>query len=192
MSRYDKFLLVHCHTTGINFDSEDITLNKQPLSVALGVVDNETLKMISSVNVRIAFDKAKYTWDDKLSSIHGITREDRDEGESFADAAAILGEFIYENFGAKDTITVMGYNPLTFHVPFLNKILLTEELAFKFDRRDIDLFPIMALLGKYSAKEVFETFDVDTSEPLSSLENIKTYLKIYKTIRSIVKEQIDG
>lgn len=187
MKTYDKVLVIHCHTTGINF-GDDVTLNQQALSVALGVVDMNTLKVTDHVNVMIAFDQDKYVWNDKLVGIHGISKEEALEGEHLSDAAAICAEFIYNHFGVKDSIPVMGYNPLSFHVPFLKKVLKTEDLdQFKFDNRDIDLFPIMTLLGKYTIKDTFDLFEIDQTTPLPSLYIIKTYVKIYKNIQTIIK-----
>lgn len=188
---YNKVLVIHCHTTGINY-GDDVTMGQQPLSIALGVVDMLTLKIIDSINVMIAFDPKTYIWSNKIAAIHGISKDKALEGESFSDAAGICAEFLYNNFGVKEPIPTMGYNTLSFHVPFLRKILKSEDLDFKFDNRDIDLFPIMTLLGKYTLKDVFELFEVDQSEPLSSLFIIKTYVKIYKAIQSKLKEISDG
>ena len=187
--KFNKALVLHCHTTGMDF-GHNVTLNNQALTVALGVVDMETLKMIDTISIKVKFDNTKYVWNHKLESIHGISKEDAIDGETLSDAATILGEFIYNNFGIKDSIPLMGYNPTSFHLPFLNKILLSEELNFKFDNRSIDLFPLMAILGKYTVKELFDVFDVDQTVPLTSLATIKIYLKIFKTLKNIIKEVI--
>jgi hypothetical protein len=187
MTKFDKVLILHCHTSGISY-SDDITAGCQALTVALGVVDMSTMKLTHTVDVKVRFDVDSYKWDKKLESIHGISGDDADDTESLKDSAAILGEFLYNHFGIDNAIPVMGYNPLSFHVPFLNKILHSEELYFKFDNRVIDLFTIMMLLDKTTVKDTLDFFDVDQSSPLSSLENIKTYLKIFKTIKTIVKD----
>jgi hypothetical protein len=191
MTKFDKVLILHSHTTGINYGGDDITTNHQPLTIALGVVDTTTYKMVDTVSVQIKWDGSKYTWDDRWIGTHGVTKEDRDNGETFTDAAAILGEFIYNHFGVKDSIPVMGYNPLSFHVQFLNKVLKSEDLHFKFDNRDIDLFPIMALMGKFTILEAYETFGIDTDSAISSMNHIKYFLKIFKTFKGIVSEAFD-
>jgi hypothetical protein len=190
MTKFNKVLAIHCHTTGMDYGS-DVTLNNQALTVALGVVDMESMKMTDTKAVKIKFDGSKYVWNSKLESIHGISKQEAvEDGETLSDAASILGEFLYEHFGIKDAIPLLGYNPTSFHLPFLNKILLSEDLAFKFDNRSIDLFSLMAILQKYTVKEMFEVFEVDQSIPLSSLTIIKTYLKIFNTIKHIIKEVI--
>lgn len=187
--KFDKVLAIHCHTSGVNY-GEDVTVGSQPLTVALGLLDMKTLKYSETVTVQIKFDDEKYSWNSKLSSIHGITDEDKGEGETINDAAAILGEFIYKHFGVKDSIPVFGYRALSFHIPFLNKILHSEELNFKFDDRAIDLFPLMAVMGQFSSKEMFEFLEIDQSQPLSSLYIIKEYLKIYKMFRTIIQSSL--
>ena len=186
--KFNKVLALHCHTTGINYEG-DVTLNNQALSVGLGVIDMDTLTMVDSKLVKVKFDPSAYVWNAKLESIHGISKESAiEDGESLSDAALIIGEFLYQHFGIKDSIPLFGYNTLSFHVPFLNKILQSEELNFQFDNRTIDLFPLMAIANKYTIKEIFDVFEVDQSTPLSSLEIINTYRKIFKTLKTILSE----
>jgi len=184
-----KALAIHCHTTGINYDSDDITTNQQPLSIALGVVDLDELKLVDHVNVMVKFQPDKYTWNDRLEKIHGISKEEASEGEIFSDAAAILGEFIYNHFGVKDKIQVFGYNPLSFHVPFLNKVLHSEDLVFKFDTRDINLYTFMVALNKSKFDEMLDFFGIE-ERPLSSLFLIKTYVKIFKTMKTLIENSL--
>lgn len=191
MRKFDKVLAIHCHTSGMAFKGDDITLNHQALTIALAVVDMTTLKITTSTVVKVPFDTSKYAWDDKLVAIHGITKAEAVDDElNLSDAAAALGEFLYENFGINNSIPLMGYNPISFHLPFLNKVLMSEQLKFRFDNRAVDLFPVMALLGTYSVSEMFDVFEVDQSEPLPSLTIVKAYLKVFKTVKSIIKEII--
>ena len=186
----DKVLVLHCHTTGVNY-GDDVTLNQQPLSIALGVFDMKTLKLVDHVNVMVAFNPEKYNWNDKLVSIHGISKDEALEGEDISDAAAICAEFIYNNFGTKEPVPVMGYNPLSFHVPFLQKVLKTEDLNFKFNQRDVDLYAIGTLANAHTMKELFETFEIDQTEPLSSLYIIKSFAKIYRYMTTILRESLN-
>jgi len=186
MKKFNKLLTIHCHTSGLDYDSDDITNNNQALSVALGVVDLKTLKLIDVKTLRVKFDHELYTWNSKLESIHGISKEESFEGENLQDAASIIGEFLYEHFGLKDSIPTIGYNVLGFHIPFVSKILKSEGLHFEFDNRSLDLFTLMALMNCYTIKEVYELFGIDSGEVLSSLESIKMYLKIFKTFKSLL------
>jgi hypothetical protein len=189
-TNFNKLLAIHCHTTGLSFEGDDITLNNQALTVALGVVNLETLKFEATTTVKVKYDPSKYVWNSKVEAIHGISKEEALTGESLTDAAGIIGEFIYEHFGVQNDVPLFGYNVESFHLPFLNKILHSEDLHFKFDYRVVDLFTINAVFGKFSIREMFEFFGIDQSEPLSSLSIIKQYLKIFKTFKALVNESI--
>lgn len=187
----NKRLVIHCHTTGINYGGDDITLNNQALSIALGVVNMTSLKIENQLNVNIKFNGEKYVWSDKLVSIHGISKQDALDGEDEYHAIEMIAEFLYNNFGS-NPIQLIGYNSLSFHVPFLNKLLKSEDIEFKFDHKEIDLYSIMAILNKEKVRDMFDLFGIDSSIPLSSLQHIKYYIKIYKAIKSIINESING
>jgi len=187
--KFEKVLAIHCHTTGVS-KGDDITANNQPLTVALGLLNTSTLKFEETVSVQIKFDSKKYTWDSRLEDIHGITSDLRDDGETFEDAAAILGEFIYKHFGVKDSIPVFGYRANSFHIPFLNKVFHSVGLHFKFDDRALDLFPLMAVMGQFSSRDMFDFLEIDQSQPLSSLYIIKEYLKVYRMFRTLIQTSL--
>lgn len=187
----NKRLTIHCHTTGINYDTDDLTLNNQPLSIALGIVDMDTLKLEDKLFVNIKFDPEKYVWQTKLEKIHGISKDEALQGMDHYDAIEQIAAFLYSHFKS-DPIPLLGYNALSFHIPFLNKLLKEEDINFKFDRKEIDLFSLMALLNKTKYSDMFDLFGIDQSMPLSSLYHIKSYVKIFKAIKTIVQDSING
>lgn len=189
MTDYNKVLVIHCHTSGLSF-GKDITANAQPLTIALGVVDMKKVKMEKSISVQINFDNDKFSWNKKIEVIHGIGESENQNGETWQDATLIIAEFIAENFGIDDPIPLLGYHVESFHLPFLNKLLVSEGLEFKFDHKVIDLFPLITVFDKYSQKEMFEYLDIDQSEPLSSLYIIGVYVKIYKMFKVLIKDSI--
>lgn len=186
---FSKVLMVHCHTTGLNFNSDDITKGHQPLSIGLGVVDMNTMKMVDSYYSKIRLDTDLYKWDEKLESIHGLDFHDISDPTILRidDVQGEIALFLDKNFGIENRIPLMGYNIASFHYPFLKRILdYNEPFEFSFEGRMIDLFTVMALFGKYTIHDTLEFFNVDQSEPLSSLQLVKNYLKIYKTFTEML------
>lgn len=183
-----KYLGIHCHTTGINFNSDNITANCQPLSIALLVLDFNTKKILDKKYVKIRYKPNLYTWNDSLTKIHGFDKvEAENTGESFEDAAAILGEFIYEHFGLEHPIVLFGFNVLKFHLPFLKKILHDESLDFKFSDNSIDMSSVAPLLGVYKSNQLLEYFGKGNDErPLTSYEIVKNYFMIFKALSNIL------
>ena len=178
---FSKVLMIHCHTTGINFNGPDFSTGHQPLSVGLAVVDMNNYKIIDSYYSKVRFDAEKYSWNKKLESIHGFHLDDISDvaTPSIREVQSDVALFLDKNFDIDSKIPLLGYNIISFHLPFLKIILdYNEPFPFEFDGRPIDLFPIIAIFGKYTINYTIEMFGVDQSEPLSSLQLVKNYLKM--------------
>jgi hypothetical protein len=189
MNKFNNVLAVHCHTTGMNFKGPK-TLGHQPLTVSLAVFDLDNLKIVDSINVAIEYDPNVVKWDESLEKIHGITKAQALTGESTSNAAALLGGFIAEHFGTDNKITPFGFNVNNFHLPFLEQVLHSEDLYFKFDERCIDLFPLATLIDKFTVYDTIKTLFGEQKGPISSPEFIAFYIKIYKFLRLMVNKSI--
>jgi hypothetical protein len=189
MNKFSNVLAIHCHTTGMNFNGPK-TLGHQPLTISLAVFDLDNLKIVDSINVAIEYNPDAVTWDASLEKIHGITLSQALTGDSFMDAAAKLGTFIAQHFGFDNKITTFGYNVNTFHLLFLEQILQSEELYFKFDDRSIDLFPLATLINKFTAIDTIKALFGEQQGPISSPEYIGYYIKIYKFLRLMVNKSL--
>lgn len=188
MNKFTNVLAVHCHTTGMNFNGVK-TEGHQPLTISLAVLDLDNLKVIDSIDVSIKFDEDS-TWNTDLEKIHGLTLEQALEGSDYSESASLLGIFIAKHFGIKKRIQLFGYNVNNFHLPFLEKILHSEELYFNFDERSIDLYPISTLLGQFSVYDTITALLGEQKGPISSSKFITLYTKIYKMVRFLVQKSI--
>lgn len=189
MNNFTNLLAVHCHTTGMNFNGGKKTDGHQALTVSLAVLDLNGLKLTHAINVPIALDRS-IKWNTDLEKIHGITEERALQGVSFSDAAATLGTFIATHFNIEHKIPLFGYNVNNFHLPFLESVLHSEELYFKFDERAVDLFPVSTLLGTFGVYDTIERLFGKKNGPISSEEFLTYYTKIYKTARFLVQTSI--
>jgi hypothetical protein len=166
------------------------TLGHQPLTISLAVFDLDNLKIVDSINVAIEYNPDVVKWDESLEKIHGITKSQALTGDSFTNAAAKLGGFIAEHFGIENKITTFGYNVNTFHLLFLEQILHSEDLYFKFDDRSVDLFPLATLIDKFTAIDTIKALFGEQKGPISSPEYIGYYIRIYKFLRMMVNKSL--
>jgi DNA polymerase III epsilon subunit-like protein len=188
MNNFTNLLAVHCHTTGMNFNGVK-TEGHQALSVALAVLDLDSLAIVDNITIFIKPDPS-IKWNADLQKIHGIDLEMAESGVTTEEAAAILGTFIAKHFNIDKKVPVFGYNVNNFHLPFLEKVLHSEELYFKFDERAVDLFPISTLLGTFGVYDTIERLFGKKNGPIGSEEFIKYYTKIYKMARFLVQNSI--
>jgi hypothetical protein len=189
MNKFNNVLAIHCHTTGMNFNGPK-TLGHQPLTISLAVFDLDNLKIIDSINVAVEYNPDVVKWDESLEKIHGITKAQALTGDSTTDAAAKLGGFIAEHFGINNKITTFGYNVNTFHLLFLEQVLQSEGLYFKFDERSVDLFPLATLIDKFTVYDTIKALFGEQKGPISSPEFIAYYIKTYKFLRLMVNKSL--
>lgn len=187
MNKFTNVLAIHCHTTGMNFNGPK-TEGHQPLTVSLSVFDLDQLTVVDSITVNVAYDPSIVEWNESLEAIHGLSRDTALAGDNYNLCAAELGGFIATHFGTNKKIPLFGFNVNNFHLPFLEQILHSEELYFKFDERSIDLFPMATLMGKFSVYDAIESLIGKVDGPISSPQFIKHYIKMYKMLRAMISE----
>jgi hypothetical protein len=190
--RLNKHLSIHCHTSGMTFNGTDITENHQPLTISLAVLEDlDSLKIIDFLDVKIALQE-HMIHDVSLERIHGIGEEAARSGLSFADAAEVIGTFLITHFGIDESIMLFGYNVATFHLPFMQKILHSEGLEFKFDSRSIDLYSVCSLINRFTMYDAVKFLLGEQQPPFTSNQFIKNYIKIYKMLKFLLLEQINN
>lgn len=191
MDQFKKVLAIHCHSTGLDFNSKDITNNNQALSISLMVIDLKNLKIVDKIYKKIKFDDKKYSWNKYTEKFHGITYEESLLGEDLEDVTASLTEFIMNHYSVNEPIITFGYAIHSFHLPFLKKIFKEYEMEFKFDDRCIDGLTFSTILDIYDSKELLINFGLGDKRQMTSEQINQSYFRIYKFLSKMVRNKID-
>lgn len=185
---YNKFLVIDCETTGLNFDqnSHDITLGYQSVSWGFIVSDMKTMKPLSELYVEIKWD-GESEWHWKAAKTHGLTKAHLEEnGMTGSDAADAIVMFLAEHFEVEDTIICMGINVARFDIPFLKKLLLAHGYPVSFSHRCLDVSSLAAMtIGTFTSQEMFDVLQVPRGDVHNALEDCRATLTSARLIRKM-------
>lgn len=187
---YNKFLVMDCETSGLNFDqnSNDITLGYQSVSWGFIISDMKTMKPIAELYVLIKWDGvSKWHW--KASKTHGLTKEYLEEhGMSASDAADTIVMFLADHFEVDDTIVCMGINVALFDIPFLKKLLIAHGYPVGFSARTLDVSALAAMtIGTYTSQQMFDELGIERGKVHNALEDSRATLKAARIIRTLFR-----
>ena len=163
-----KYLIVSCETSGLNFEKlrhpnvNDNNINYVMVSVGMVVTDDKFNKLDE---LYLEIDYSDYpkliAWDKDAIAIHSLSSEHlRESGLPVDDAIEEICSFLFTHFET-NVIPLVGHNPGTFVFPFLDDLLKTYELPFKFSTNMIDLSTLgIVLLGAKNKRDIFTLFNV--------------------------------
>lgn len=185
---FDKFLVIDCETSGLNFDhsNPDITDGYQSVSWGLIVSDMKTMKPIDELYVEIKWDgESKWHW--KAEKTHGLTKEYLDKhGLDQEEAAIEIAQFIGTHFDVNDTIICMGHNVARFDIPFLKKLLLKYDFPYSFSHRCIDSSSLAVMtIGTFTSQAMFDELGIERGEVHNALEDARATLSACRIIRKL-------
>lgn len=187
---FDKFLVIDCETSGLNFDhsNPDITDGYQSVSWGLIVSDLKTMKPIDELYVEIKWDGvSKWHW--KAEKTHGLTKEYlAKNGMDEEDAAIAIAQFIASHFDVNDTIICCGHNVARFDIPFLKKLLLKYDFPFSFSHRCIDSSSVAVLtIGTFTSQGMFDELGIERGDVHNALEDARATLKACRIIKKLFR-----
>ncbi len=185
---FDKFLVIDCETTGLNFDhsNPDITDGYQSVSWGLIVSDMKTMKPLDELYVEIKWD-GESKWHHKAEQVHGLSKAYLEEhGLDSEEAAVEIAQFIGTHFGVSETIICMGHNVARFDIPFLKKLLLKHDFPFSFSHRCLDSSSLAAMtIGSFTSQGMFDELGIKRGDVHNALEDSRATLQACRIIRKM-------
>lgn len=185
---FDKFLVIDCETTGLNFDhsNPDITDGYQSISWGMMVSDMKTMKPLDELYVEIKWD-GESKWHHKAEKVHGLSKAYLEKnGMDSEDAAIEIAQFIGAHFGVSETIVCMGHNVARFDIPFLKKLLLKYDFPFSFSHRCLDSSSLAAMtLGTFTSQGMFDELGIERGDVHNALEDSRATLQACRIIRKM-------
>jgi oligoribonuclease (3'-5' exoribonuclease) len=181
-------LIIHVHTSGIDYNSSNITENYQIISIAAIVLSPEN-KKLSAFEKYISFDE-KNKWDNKAHDTHGISRKKLESiGEPWDSVHEDFILFLADNFDVfKDQIQCIGYSIDTFTLPFVKQLL--TDVNIKFSYCNIDLKSLFCLEQNRSVnmKEFISFFkNTDSFSNPPSLEMCNIFYMAYRYYTDVME-----
>jgi DNA polymerase III epsilon subunit-like protein len=183
-----KYILVlDTETSGSSFGSYEETFSQyQAISFGAVIATSDTFEPVKELYFKVKFDGKKYQWTPEAEKIHGITREELEEtGLENEEAAAMLAEFILDNFGT-GKVMFLGHNPW-FDIEAMRQLLGPHGVMPDLHHVVLDTSALgFITVGKYRSNDVFELFLGGRSEKHNALDDAKMTLTIARSVREIM------
>lgn len=190
---FDKFLVIDCETTGLNFDhsNPDITDGYQSVSWGLIVSDMKTMKPLDELYVEIKWDGVS-KWHHKAEQVHGLSKAHLEaNGLDSEDAAVEIATFIGSHFEVDETIVCMGHNVARFDIPFLKKLLIKHDFPFSFSHRCLDSSSLAAMtIGSFTSQGMFDELGIERGKIHNALEDSRATLQACRIIRKMFQSAV--
>lgn len=185
---FNKFLVIDCETSGLNFDhsNPDITDGYQSVSWGLIVSNLKTMKPIDELYVEIKWD-GESLWHHKAEKTHGLSKAYLEKhGLDGEDAAIEIAQFIGSHFDVDETIVCMGHNVARFDIPFLKKLLIKHGFPFSISHRCLDSSSLAAMtIGTFTSQEMFDVLGINRGDVHNALEDSRATLEACRIIRKL-------
>lgn len=182
----DKFLALDVETSGLNFDTDDPSVNYQVVSIGLIVSDGD-FNPIDEFYTEIKWNKTSH-WNNKAESIHGLSKEYLEQnGVHEGEAAVSITEFMLKHFEPDEKIILLGHNVRSFDFYFFNKLMRKFDFFFQFSHRVVDTFPLgLIMFGAENSDELFDIF-FPSRKTHNALQDAKMTLTVCKKIKTIME-----
>ena len=179
--------MLDTETSGSSFGSYEETFSQyQAISFGAIVATSDTFEPVKELYFKVKFDEQKYKWTAEAEKIHGITREELEEtGLENEEAAAMLAEFILDNFGT-GKVMFLGHNPW-FDIEAMRQLLEPHGVMPDLHHVVLDTSALgFITVGKYKSNDIFELFLGGRSEKHNALDDAKMTLTIVRSVREIM------
>lgn len=190
---FDRFLVIDCETSGLNFDhsNPDITDGYQSLSWGLIVSDMKKMKPIEELYVEIKWDGVS-KWHHKAEQMHGLSKAYLEKNAmEEEEAATTIAQFIGSYFDVDDTIICMGHNVARFDIPFLRKLLLKYDFPFSISHRCLDSSSLAAMtIGTFTSQELFDELGIERGAVHNALSDSRATLQACRIIRKMFQSGV--
>jgi len=188
---FDKFIAIDCATSGINRDADNPSKDYQSVSWGIIVASVKDFKPIDGLYTEIKWNGMS-KWDPKAEEVHGLSKDYLNKnGVTEAEAAEEIGGLLFEHFGIDVPITLLGHNVVSFDLPFLKKLLHSNDLLFKFSNRHMDTFSLaMGTVQTYNSDDLFDLMGCTKRGIHNALDDANFALKTYQIINKIWKTYV--
>lgn len=164
---FSKLLVIDCETSGLAFGTDDPSHNPetnqtyQSVSWGMLVVDTESLKVLDSLYVEIQPDE-DCVWDARAEAVHGLSKQYLEQhGDTAEDAVLKIGQLILKHWGPDSPVSICGHNVVHFDLPFLKRLLRSQDLNIKFSHRSVDTNSIgFSVFNTYTSDQLFDLLNV--------------------------------
>lgn len=194
-----KYLAIHVDTTGLNYDSYDITEGHEVVALCMMVCDLEFNVVDQITLYNSSVDEIKLA---NSTQYHGITRAVLDEmGLEEEEFMTEVAQFIITHFCPLEDdedeyyapIKCIGHNVATFSLPFLISLLKKYSLSINFSANVLDTYSVLVpTVGDITLSQMIEIFgdDPDGDEYTSTCYKCKLFINIYKRIRKLWTKKV--
>ena len=190
---FNKFLVIDCETSGLNFDhsNPDITDGYQSVSWGLIVSDMKTMLPLDELYVEIKWDGVS-KWHFKAEKTHGLSKAYLEEhGMEEEEAAITIAQFIGTHFEVDETIVCMGHNVARFDIPFLKKLMLKYDFPFAISHRCLDSSSLAAMtIGTFTSQAMFDELGINRGDVHNALEDSRATLQACRIIRKMFQSGV--
>lgn len=186
-----KYLTIHVDTTGIDFNTYDISEGYEIVAITLMSCDDDfkILKHVTLYNSSVSEEGLRDS-----TMYHSIDRGVLDDvgmdEEQFVEAIAA---FIFEEFLESESqhlpkIKCLGHNIGTFALPFLKKYLQKYDLPIEFSCNVLDTHSVLIpTVGDMSLQDMIAIFgdDRNDDEYSTTLYKCKLFVNIFKKVKRL-------
>lgn len=197
---FEYVLAVDVETSGMAFGVDDPSHNPatgetfQIVSIGLVVADVKTFTPIEELYLELKWD-GKSTWSPQAQAVHGLTLEHLEEhGVTEEEAVEEIGNFIVKYWGLDSVICLLGHNVATFDKLFLQRLLRSQGLNFKFGNRVVDTNSIaQAAFGTFNSDDAFAAVGLGDRDPAkhNALDDAHCALTLAASVRGLFSQFIE-
>ena len=119
--------------------SRGASLPGQCLSIAVQLLDTNTLEEKARFYRKIRFDPSRFNWSEGAASVHGMTIEELQNEPTMADVARELWAFLEKHMGENPKILFAAHNP-NFDTAFFRQVMGEINISPKLIYRQVDAF----------------------------------------------------
>lgn len=188
MSSPDYIVAVDVETSGTVFPGDEKPGQKpsQAIEIAVCIVDRRSLKVVDSLETRIRFDGANFSWDSQAQKVHGIKPKDLLNAPTRAEAGEMVWKLIRKWLPRPTRgILFLAHNP-NFDKAFTIDLVRAAGHELKFLHRTLDAFSYgFAAFGLHNSDHQFRFLGVPRdSRNHRAIDDIHLSLEMMRRVRA--------